>query len=67
MKHDDDIGEPVSEEEQNYIQRAFLVLVTGREQQLGERLIFPGGQPVSLARENLGLLNTKRYMVTWKV
>ena len=29
-------------------------------------LNFPGSQPVSLNRQNLGLLRQERYMVTWK-
>ena len=31
-----------------------------------ERVHFPGGQPVSLDRANLGLFRTNRYWVTWK-
>ena len=27
---------------------------------------FPGSQPVSLDRQNLGLLRQERYAVTWK-
>ena len=30
------------------------------------RVFFPGSQPVSLARSNMGLLNERRYWVTWK-
>ncbi len=30
------------------------------------QLRFPGGQPVSLDRANLGKLREKRYWVTWK-
>ena len=29
-------------------------------------MFFPGSQPVSLARSNMGLLNERRYWVTWK-
>lgn len=31
-----------------------------------DRLYFPGGQPVSLDRANLGKLRQMRYWVTWK-
>ena len=31
-----------------------------------DQLRFPGGQPVSLDRENMGKLQEKRYWVTWK-
>ncbi len=30
------------------------------------RVFFPGSQPVSLARSNMGLLKERRYWVTWK-
>ncbi len=30
------------------------------------RVFFPGSQPVSLARSNMGLLSERRYWVTWK-
>ena len=30
------------------------------------RVFFPGSQPVSLARANMGLLRQRRYWVTWK-
>lgn len=32
----------------------------------GGNLRFPGGQPVSLDRQNISLLHEKRYWVTWK-
>ena len=31
-----------------------------------ERVHFPGSQPVSLDRANLGLLRARRFWVTWK-
>jgi mRNA-capping enzyme len=31
-----------------------------------DRVHFPGGQPVSLDRGNLGQLRARHYMVTWK-
>ena len=37
-----------------------------QEEAAGYRLIFPGGQPVSLDRANLGQLQDRHYMVTWK-
>ena len=37
-----------------------------QEESAGDRLIFPGGQPVSLDRVNMGQLKERRYMVSWK-
>ena len=66
LKHDDVIGEAITEEEEESMRSTFVELITGTEAHGGDSR-FPGSQPVSLARSNLGMLNEQRYMVTWKV
>ncbi|BDA47945.1 mRNA-capping enzyme [Coccomyxa sp. Obi] len=68
MKHDDIVGEVVPEEEAAEARNIILQLVYGPDPQRwpGGNLRFPGGQPVSLDRQNISLLHEKRYWVTWK-
>ncbi|KAK9842283.1 hypothetical protein WJX81_004542 [Elliptochloris bilobata] len=58
MRHDDLLGEEVLLEEADNVQGLL-------PEEVG-RLFFPGSQPVSLARSNIGLLDERRYWVTWK-
>lgn len=67
MAHDDVLGEEITEEEEFVLKALILERLTGQPFQEGLELRFPGSQPVSLARSNLGLLNDRRYWVTWKV
>ncbi len=63
MEHDDVLGEDVCEAEANWVRGLLMEYVMGRS---GSQLMFPGSQPVSLARSNLGMLAERRYWVTWK-
>lgn len=67
LKHDDEIGEAISEEEESNLQQMIIQLVRGASPEQGRNPRFPGSQPVSLARANLDMLNNERYWVTWKV
>ena len=67
MLHDDVVGEEITPEEEYNIKASIVAAVSGRDWEDGADLRFPGSQPVSLARSNLDMLNTKRYWVTWKV
>ena len=67
MHHDDTVGEEVPAEEEAFVQGFVAERVMRQQYQEGMNLRFPGSQPVSLARSNLGLLNQQRYWVTWKV
>lgn len=62
IEHDDPFGEMVCVGEANWVRSILAQYVLGR----GENLIFPGSQPVSLARSNLRMLKERRYWVTWK-
>ncbi|KAK9804496.1 hypothetical protein WJX73_010638 [Symbiochloris irregularis] len=75
MAHDDLLGEAVSPEEADTVQRTVMGAMMEQQhpgsgardgQQWEGRLYFPGSQPVSLARSNLELLKQRRYYVTWK-
>lgn len=66
LQHDDVIGEAVCASEANWVRGILMQYVMGRDCQNGEGVMFPGSQPVSLARSNLNLLNERRYWVTWK-
>lgn len=66
LSHDDIIGEVVCESEANWVRGLLMQYVLGRECVHGEGAMFPGSQPVSLARSNLHLLSERRYWVTWK-
>lgn len=67
MKHDDKLGEDVTEEEEYVLKALIVERMTGQAFHEDMELRFPGSQPVSLARSNLDLLNKRRYWVTWKV
>lgn len=62
MHHDDLLGEGVSAEEAELVQHTVMSLVTGNNGSY-HNVYFPGSQPVSLARENLELLQQRRYWV----
>ena len=68
MQHDDLLGEAVCPEEADVVQRSIMVSVLGPKAEM-DQPFFPGSQPVSLARSNLELLNSRRYWVgttrTW--
>jgi len=63
MQHDDEIGEEVSQEEGEAVQREVMHAIMGSPD-IEPR--FPGSQPVSLAASNMHLLKEHRYFVTWK-
>ncbi len=63
MQHDDEIGEEVSQEEAEAVQREVMHAIMGSPT-IEPR--FPGSQPVSLAASNVHLLSKHRYYVTWK-
>lgn len=67
MHHDDVIGEEVPADEEHIVQAFIVERIMKQEYHDGMNLRFPGSQPVSLARSNIGLLNKQRYWVTWKV
>ena len=65
MNHDDLLGEDITPQHKQEIQnlvRSFVLT----EQQLGRVHHFPGSQPVSFSRDNMGMLQERRYYVTWK-
>jgi mRNA-capping enzyme len=64
MEHDDVLGEDVCEAEANWVRGLLMEYIMGRSS--NGQLMFPGSQPVSLARSNLGMLSERRYWVTWK-
>lgn len=81
MKHDDDIGERICDEELQMYRKGVVEQVRveyfRRKQAAGEndghpgmrrahRLEFPGSQPVSLSSTNQHLVQNKRYWFTWK-
>lgn len=47
------------------LRRRVFSSITGRDVNAGA-VHFPGSQPVSLARDNLGLLQNRRYWLSWK-
>lgn len=63
MQHDDEIGEEVSQEEAEAVQREVMHAIMGSPNMEPR---FPGSQPVSLAASNMHLLKEHRYYVTWK-
>lgn len=63
MKHDQELGEAIIEEEENELRRYILKKMLGDQ---GNYHRFPGSQPVSLDRSNLSSLQKKRYWCTWK-
>jgi mRNA-capping enzyme len=66
LRHDDPIGEKVSKSEGDWVRGLLQSYVLGRSPDNPHGALFPGSQPVSLARANLSLLNERRYWVTWK-
>ena len=62
IQHDDVLGDAVMEEEAAGALQAAVTLVLG-EQAPTNRAVFPGSQPVSLARSNLSLLSHRRYVM----
>lgn len=68
--HEDPIGEAVSKSEGDWVRSVLMEYMLGvppSSNSLSESSrIFPGSQPVSLARSNLHLLCERRYWVTWK-
>lgn len=65
-QHDDPMGEPVSKTEGDWVRGLLMQCIMNREVTNSHACMFPGSQPVSLERENLSLLATHRYWVTWK-
>ena len=63
MAHDDVLGEEVCKAEGDWVRGLLMEYVMGRD---ASQLMFPGSQPVSLARSNLTMLAERRYWVTWK-
>ena len=73
MQHDDVLGEPVSPDESDTVQRTIMAAMLGQAGEQGSNarqladwhrdVYFPGSQPVSLARSNLELLHKRRYWV----
>jgi mRNA-capping enzyme len=67
LQHDDVLGEDVCQSEANWVRGLLMQYIMGRSvEPNGEGAMFPGSQPVSLARSNLGMLSERRYWVTWK-
>ena len=66
MHHDDHIGEDISKTEGDWVRGILMQFILGREEVDPHRTMFPGSQPVSLARANLHLIKENRYWVTWK-
>lgn len=66
LQHDDILGENVCESEANWVRGLLMEYIMGRSIENGQGAMFPGSQPVSLARSNLDMLSTRRYWVTWK-
>lgn len=66
LQHDDILGENVCESEANWVRGLLMEYIMGRRVVNGEGAMFPGSQPVSLARSNLSMLSERRYWVTWK-
>ncbi|KAF8072474.1 Rngtt [Scenedesmus sp. PABB004] len=82
LSHSDKIGEPVCVEEARWVVNTVYDIIQGQDNLLrgiplrgfphasmagrppGDLVI--GSQPVSLALDNLDLVRTKRYFVTWK-
>lgn len=66
IAHDDVIGEAICNDEVSAMQEKIMTWVMGPAGY--GKVFFPGSQPVSLARSNLGMLQARRdeYMVTWK-
>lgn len=66
MTIDDVLGDAIPEAEQSQLRVEVYRLLGLLVQGSGDRLRFPGSQPVSLDRQNLQLLRQKYYHVTWK-
>jgi len=67
LAHDDVIGEAIHWTEERDIKLKILEMVKQANPEMQDAERFPGSQPVSLARSNLGLLRrTDRYHVSWK-
>ena len=66
IKHDDPLGEAVSVSEANWVKQLLMEYILERAEDDPHKMMFPGSQPVSLARSNLDLLSQYRYWVTWK-
>ncbi len=66
LQHDDPIGEAVSKSESDWVHTLLMEYILERPDVNPHNCMFPGSQPVSLARSNLGLLFKHRYWVTWK-
>lgn len=68
--HEDPVGEAVSKSEGDWVRGVLMEYMLGvppsSTTTSESSRIFPGSQPVSLARSNLHLLKEKRYWVTWK-
>ena len=66
IEHDDVIGVHVDWATQKFLQKWCQVSLGFIRVGKNGELIFPGSQPVSLARRNLHFLSDKRYLVSWK-
>jgi len=66
LQHDDCIGEAISKSESDWVHTLLMEYILERPGADPHECIFPGSQPVSLARSNLDLLSQYRYWVTWK-
>lgn len=66
LQHDDPIGEGVSLSEAIWVRGILMEYFLGMGDCDPGSMVFPGSQPVSLARSNLELLEQMRYWVTWK-
>lgn len=66
MHHDDHLGENISKTEGDWVRSILMQYILDREGVPSHRTMFPGSQPVSLARSNLDMLFKRRYWVTWK-
>eukprot|EP00884_Botryococcus_braunii_P019053 jgi/Botrbrau1/5831/Bobra.0366s0013.1 len=63
LHHDDLLGEAVHPDMEGRIQMSLMQTLLGP---YSNRVVFPGSQPVSLSRDNMDLLDKRRYWVTWK-
>ena len=62
MHHDDVLGTPVHEDQADEIKRVVAYLCGANP----NATVFPGSQPVSLARDNMQIIKRREYHVTWK-
>ncbi|QDZ24112.1 mRNA-capping enzyme [Chloropicon primus] len=65
MQHDDLLGEEIIGQHKEEVKNLVRMYILNQEE-LGRIHHFPGSQPVSFSRDNMQMLEERRYYVTWK-